>query len=87
MMRTLEDKITDLDTASEHLGRAYDLLARCGFTGLANAVLELCDEISTEIADHEDALDELNIDDDSYDEFNDGQPDEHTEWMDFDPDC
>lgn len=26
------------------------------------------------------------LEDDSEDEY-DGQPDEHTEWMDFDPDC
>ena len=86
-MRTLEDKITDLETAGDHLGRAYDLLARCGYTGLANAVMELMDEVGGEVEDHQAVLDEQSIDDDSYDEYNDGQPDEAQEWHDFDPDC
>ena len=30
---------------------------------------------------------EDNCDDDSYDEYDDGQPTEMEEWLDFDPDC
>ena len=61
-MRTLEDKLQDLDTAAEHLGRAYDLLWACGYRGLANAVLELIDETSEELADIEMDLDEQDED-------------------------
>ena len=50
-MRTLEDKVADLDDAQTHMIRAYDLLAKCGYTGLANSMLDLIDEVSTEIAD------------------------------------
>ena len=50
-MRTLEDKLQDLDTAADHLDRVYDLLMRCGYRGLANAVGELLDELSEEIGD------------------------------------
>ena len=50
-MRTLEDKVADLDDAQTHMIRAYDLLAKWGYTGLANSMLVLIDEVSTEIAD------------------------------------
>ena len=52
-MRTLEEKLNEVKAAAEHLGRAYDLLFELGYTGLANSVSELLDEVSDEIADHE----------------------------------
>jgi hypothetical protein len=77
-MQTLEDKVAELDVAHTHMIAAFRILEQNGYRGLANAMLELIDEVSTEIGD---------IDLDIYDSEYDGQPDEAQEWHDFDPDC
>ena len=54
----LEDRLTQLEYAGDHLARAQDILARMGFTGLSNAVLELMDEVGCECANIEMDLEE-----------------------------
>ena len=54
----LDDKLTKLDEAGEHLCRAHDVLVELGYIGLANSVLELCDEISDECANIEMEIEE-----------------------------
>jgi hypothetical protein len=61
----------------------------CGITFSRSAILKDMDPIAydTELANFFDAqgfdIDAEEEEDSEYD----GQPDEHTEWMDFDPDC
>ena len=57
----LEDKLTQLDAAAEHLGRAYEILNRLGYIGLSNTLLELSDEISDECAQIEMTIDEEQV--------------------------
>jgi hypothetical protein len=54
----LDERLTQLDTAAEHIGRAYDILHELGYTGLGNALLELLDEVGCEMGDIEEELDE-----------------------------
>ena len=55
----LEDKLTKMELAGDHLGRAYDILFDLGYKDLANAVLESFDELGCEMASVEEAVMDL----------------------------
>ena len=57
-MICLDDKLAELDTAAEHIGRGYDILCNLGYTDLANVLLNLLDEVGCEMASIESELDE-----------------------------
>ena len=54
----LDEKLTQLDTAAEHIGRAYDTLFELGYTEQANVLLEMLDDIGNEMGNLEAELDE-----------------------------
>ena len=58
----LDEKLTQLDTAAEHIGRAYDILHDLGFHDLANVLLDTMEEIGNEMGNIEADLDEQDED-------------------------
>jgi hypothetical protein len=90
----------NFNPTGEDYGKLLDALFDFGYIVIAVAGDRLLPHSTVEWDDRErDAFydgmnagqesldDDEDIDDDSYDEYDDGQPSEMQEWHDFDPDC
>ena len=80
-MAAIENLVIDIQSMAHDMGDDY---------GFEDSTVEyIASEFQISTAEVREILSENDayIDDDSYDEYNDGQPTEMEEWLDFDPDC